>query len=172
MAAIPLAPLGATGGTSLVTDARSLDGLRRSAGQDPKTAAREAAKQFESLFMNELMKTMRASTQASGMLDNAGTKLGTEMLDAQLVSKMAGQPGSLSDVIAKQLERQMALVPGPIPSVGSANKSLPIVSLPAGAKLADVVRALNTLGATPADLQAILQAMKAAGALNAELEVI
>ncbi|MBL8349456.1 MAG: flagellar basal body P-ring protein FlgI [Burkholderiaceae bacterium] len=47
-----------------------------------------------------------------------------------------------------------------------------LVHLPAGAKLADVVRALNTLGATPADLQAILQAMKSAGALNAELEVI
>ena len=38
--------------------------------------------------------------------------------------------------------------------------------------LADVVRALNTLGATPQDLLAILQAIKAAGALNAELEVI
>ena len=47
-----------------------------------------------------------------------------------------------------------------------------LMHLPAGAKLADVVRALNTLGATPADLQAILQAMKTAGALNAELEVI
>ena len=47
-----------------------------------------------------------------------------------------------------------------------------LVHLPAGAKLADVVRALNALGATPADLQSILQAMKSAGALNAELEVI
>jgi flagellar P-ring protein precursor FlgI len=41
-----------------------------------------------------------------------------------------------------------------------------------GAKLADVVKALNTLGATPQDLLAILQAMKAAGALRAELEII
>jgi flagellar P-ring protein precursor FlgI len=47
-----------------------------------------------------------------------------------------------------------------------------IVNMPAGTKLADVVKALNTLGATPQDLLAILQAMKAAGALNAELEVI
>ena len=47
-----------------------------------------------------------------------------------------------------------------------------LVQLPAGAKLADVVRALNSLGATPQDLLAILQAMKSAGALNAELEVI
>jgi flagellar protein FlgJ len=64
------------------------------------------------------------------MLDNQGTKLGTEMLDAQLVAKMAGRPGGLSDVIARQLERQMALVPGPIPSAGSANNSLPMVSEP------------------------------------------
>ena len=47
-----------------------------------------------------------------------------------------------------------------------------LVQLPAGAKLADVVKALNALGATPQDLLAILQAMKSAGALNAELEVI
>ena len=39
-------------------------------------------------------------------------------------------------------------------------------------KLADVVKALNSLGATPQDLLAILQAMKSAGALTAELEVI
>jgi flagellar P-ring protein precursor FlgI len=47
-----------------------------------------------------------------------------------------------------------------------------IVQMPAGAKLADVVKALNALGATPQDLLAILQAMKSAGALNAEIEVI
>lgn len=47
-----------------------------------------------------------------------------------------------------------------------------LVQMPAGAKLADVVKALNALGATPQDLLAILQAMKTAGALNAELEVI
>ncbi len=47
-----------------------------------------------------------------------------------------------------------------------------LMQLPPGAKLADVVKALNTLGATPQDLLAILQAMKTAGALNAEIEVI
>jgi flagellar P-ring protein precursor FlgI len=47
-----------------------------------------------------------------------------------------------------------------------------LIQLPAAPKLTDVVRALNSLGATPQDLLAILQAIKAAGALNAELEVI
>jgi flagellar P-ring protein FlgI len=41
-----------------------------------------------------------------------------------------------------------------------------------GASLAEVVRALNSLGTLPQDLLAILQAMKAAGALRAELEII
>jgi flagellar P-ring protein FlgI len=47
-----------------------------------------------------------------------------------------------------------------------------LVQMAAGTKLTDVVKALNALGATPLDLLAILQAMKSAGALNAELEVI
>ncbi|MEP6970080.1 MAG: flagellar basal body P-ring protein FlgI [Betaproteobacteria bacterium] len=47
-----------------------------------------------------------------------------------------------------------------------------LMQIPASPQLADVVRALNVLGATPQDLLAILQAIKAAGALNAELEVI
>jgi len=47
-----------------------------------------------------------------------------------------------------------------------------LVNMAPGAKLADVVKALNSLGATPQDLLAILQAMKSAGALVADLEVI
>jgi flagellar P-ring protein precursor FlgI len=47
-----------------------------------------------------------------------------------------------------------------------------LVQMPAGTKLTDVVKALNALGATPQDLLAILQAMRAAGALRAEIEVI
>lgn len=47
-----------------------------------------------------------------------------------------------------------------------------LMVVPASASLNDVVRALNAVGATPQDLLAILQAMKAAGALKAELEVI
>ena len=41
-----------------------------------------------------------------------------------------------------------------------------------GASLADVIKGLNSLGANPQDLVSILQAMKAAGALRAELEII
>jgi flagellar P-ring protein precursor FlgI len=47
-----------------------------------------------------------------------------------------------------------------------------LIQMPAGTQLTDVVKALNALGANPQDLVAILQAMKSAGALQAELEVI
>ena len=73
------------------------------------------------------------------------------------------QPGPLSQgqtVVAQKSDIQIRQEPGNI------------IQMPASPQLADVVRALNTLGATPQDLLAILQAIKAAGALNAELEVI
>lgn len=47
-----------------------------------------------------------------------------------------------------------------------------LVNLQAGVNLSEVVKALNSMGATPQDLLAILQAMKSAGALRAELEII
>ncbi len=47
-----------------------------------------------------------------------------------------------------------------------------LLSLKAGVSLAEVVKALNAIGASPLDLISILQAMKAAGALRAELEIL
>ncbi|HPV31485.1 MAG TPA: flagellar basal body P-ring protein FlgI, partial [Methylotenera sp.] len=47
-----------------------------------------------------------------------------------------------------------------------------VLKLNSGTNLSDVVKALNAIGATPQDLLAILQAIKAAGALKADLEII
>jgi flagellar P-ring protein precursor FlgI len=48
----------------------------------------------------------------------------------------------------------------------------PLQILPSGVSIGEVVRALNALGVSPRDLISILQALKAAGALQAELEII
>jgi flagellar protein FlgJ len=98
--------------TSSTLNLGGLDSLKLQAQNDPKAATREAAKQFETLFTQQLLKQMRDSTMASGMMDNEATKMGTEMLDAQWASKMAGLPGGLSDVIARQLERQIGVTQG------------------------------------------------------------
>ena len=115
MAALPSSPLNAS--RTGFGDARGVESLRQQAAADPKAAVREAAKQFESLFMQELLKTMRQAgeSQRDGAFDNEGSKLGTELLDSQWATQVAGLPGGLSDVIARQLERQMGMNPGPIP---------------------------------------------------------
>lgn len=101
--------------------AGGLENLRIKADHDPKSAVREAAKQFETMFTQQLLKQMRDSTMNSDMLDNEGTKMGTEMLDSQWASKMAGLPGGLSDVIARQLERQMGIAQGVTAKPATAN---------------------------------------------------
>jgi len=63
-------------------------------------------------------------------------------------------------------------VAGRVASVEAKEKVAPMVSLPATASVDDLVKALNTLGVTPLDLVSIFQALKAQGALDADLEVL
>lgn len=91
---------------NLSVDLRSLDQLKHSSSKD-RQALKETAKQLESLIMQELMKSMRATTLDSGMLDNGTTEMGTSMLDTQMATHMSGMPGGLSEMILKQLERQI-----------------------------------------------------------------
>ena len=109
----------------------SLDALKAAASRDPKGSIREAAKQFESLFMQEVMKSMRASTLSSGMLDNSATQLGTEMLDTQFAGKMAGLPGGLSEAIQRQLQRQMGVQDLSPENVRKASQTTLAQALPA-----------------------------------------
>ncbi|GAB3671564.1 flagellar basal body P-ring protein FlgI [Salinisphaera aquimarina] len=76
---------------------------------------------------------------------------------------IVSQPNALSG-------GQTAVVPNADVTVQEGSGALNMVR--ASATLRDVVNALNQLGATPTDLMAILEALKAAGALNADLEII
>ncbi len=127
---------------ALAADANSLGKLKFQAGKDSPAAIRETAKQFESLFMRELLKSMREATMKSGMLDNPGSDLGTDLLDQQFAVKMSGQPGGLSDLIAAQLSRQMgvampegALNAGPLttPPMSTLQKSSSLAAYSANA---------------------------------------
>lgn len=103
-----------------------LDGLRAAAKSDPKGAIKEVAKQFEALFMQELMKSMRAATQGSGMLDNHGSEMATGLLDQQYATEMTGRPGGLAEAIARQLERQTGLSAGTGAALPSGGFQLPV----------------------------------------------
>lgn len=99
---------------SLAADTRSLNTLKLNAGQNSPEAIKETAKQLESLFMRELIKSMREATMKSGLTDSDQGNLGTDLLDQQLSVSMSGLPGGLSDTIARQLSRQMGM-PDPTP---------------------------------------------------------
>jgi len=104
-----------------------------------------------SIVMNQMV-TLQSCAVAHGNL--------SVVINTQPV---VSQPGPFSNgqtVAARQSQIQMK----------QDNGALKLVT--AGANLAEVVKALNALGATPADLMSILQAMKAAGALRADLEII
>ena len=107
---------------ALAVDGRALNSLKAQASQGNAQATQdatlEAAKQLESLFMRELIKSMREATMKSGLLEGAEGNLASDLFDQQLSVQMAGQPGGLAEAIQRQLSRQLGgdgqttLVPG------------------------------------------------------------
>ncbi len=113
-----LSPLGGSNALNLpadlAVDVQALGRLKLDAASSSGASdatIRETAKQFESLFMRELLKSMRDATLKSGMMDNAGSDLGTDLLDQQFAVQMSGGKGGLSDLITAQLKRQMGMAP-------------------------------------------------------------
>lgn len=92
----------------LAADTTSLNSLNALAGKDSRAALKETAKQFEALFMQELLKSMREASMKSGLMDNGGTELGGDLLDQQWSQLMTGMPGGLGEMIERQLSQQVA----------------------------------------------------------------
>ena len=90
---------GAVMATGLASDARSLDALKRSAAKDPQGAVRQAASQFEAVFMNMLLKSMRDSLPREDMLGSDSTRMYTGMLDDQLSQGLSGKGLGLADLM-------------------------------------------------------------------------
>ncbi len=106
---------------ALAADGASLNRLKYQAGQATPAAVKETAKQFEALFMRELLKSMReaSASMKSGLMDSPQGDLGTDLLDQQFAVQMAGQPGGLAEVIARQLMQQMGLADTARPAAAS-----------------------------------------------------
>jgi flagellar protein FlgJ len=141
---------------ALAADSRSLDTLKAQVGQGqtPETI-RETAKQFESVFMRELIKSMRQATMKSGMLDNAGSDLASDLFDQQMAVQMSGKPGGLSDMISAQLAKQMGVdLAGAGKTSGALSPDqLNGPSLSTGRKSASVAAAYQANGPKPTESQ-------------------
>lgn len=90
---------------SLAIDTQSLGQLRAQAKQSPDQALKTAAQQFESVFMNMMLKSMREATPQDGMMDSDQSRLYTSMLDQQLAQNLSGHGIGLADMLVKQLSR-------------------------------------------------------------------
>ena len=113
----------------LAVDVRQTEDLRLKIKQSPKEGLKQVAQQFESLFLNMMLKSMREATPQDGMMDSDQTRLYTSMLDQQLAQKLSSS-GQLG--FAKLIEQQLGrFVPG-AESSGAAS-TLPGVN--AGAPL-------------------------------------
>jgi peptidoglycan hydrolase FlgJ len=103
---------------ALAIDSKSLDALKVQAKHAPDKALASAAKQFEAVFMNMLLKSMREATPQEGMFDSEQTKMFTSMLDQQLSQTIGGSRGiGLADMMVKQLSRNANIMQqaGPLP---------------------------------------------------------
>lgn len=103
-------------------DVQAVNGLRIDAKGTGKAGLEAAAKQFEALFMNMMLKSMREATSQDSLLDSDQSRLYISMLDQQLSQSMASRGIGLADMMVRQLGRglpvdlpQEAVVPPIVP---------------------------------------------------------
>jgi len=89
----------------LAMDTQSLGQLKAQASQSPDKALKAAAQQFEAVFMNMMLKSMREATPQDGMMDSDQSRMFTGMLDQQLTQSMSSRGIGLAEMMVKQLSR-------------------------------------------------------------------
>ena len=92
----------------LAVDTKGLSELKQSAKDGSPDALKGAATQFEAMFINMMMKSMRDATPQEGLLDNQQSKVFTSMLDQQMSQNLAKRGVGLADVLVRQLSAQAA----------------------------------------------------------------
>ncbi|MGO4378469.1 flagellar assembly peptidoglycan hydrolase FlgJ [Pseudoduganella sp. RAF53_2] len=97
--------------SNFALDNKGLSELRQGARAGSADATRAAAQQFESMFVNMMMKSMRDATPQDGMMDSQQTKMFTSMLDQQTSQTIAKRGLGLADVLVRQLSKAQSAVP-------------------------------------------------------------
>lgn len=94
-------------------DFSGLTALKTKAQKDPDAALKEVAQQFESIFINMLLKNMRTSNEAigSGLFSSAQTKQYQDMMDSQMSQSLSSNGGiGLSEALIRQYQTQQGQV--------------------------------------------------------------
>lgn len=89
----------------LAFDANSLNQLKQAAKENSPEALKAVAKQFESVLMNMMLKSMREANPQDGAFDNEQSRMFTSMLDQQLSTNLSEKGLGLADVLVRQLSK-------------------------------------------------------------------
>ncbi|NYE61372.1 flagellar protein FlgJ [Duganella sp. 1224] len=87
-------------------DVRDMGSLKQSARAGSPQALKSAATQFEAMFVNMMMKSMREATPQDGMMDSQQSKTFQTMLDQQTSQNIAKKGIGLADMLVRQLNKQ------------------------------------------------------------------
>lgn len=98
---------GSTDGFAL--DVQGLEQLKRRSHQDAGGGLKEASKQFEALFLQMMLKSMRGAIPKSEMSSDSQTEMYTEMLDQQWAQSLSGKGIGLAEQLTRQLSRHSAI---------------------------------------------------------------
>lgn len=93
---------------NLAVDSKNLDSLRHAARQNSPEALKTAAKQFEALFLNMVMKSMRDASPQDGIFDNEQSRMYTSMLDQQMSQHLSNRGVGLADMLVRQLSSTLS----------------------------------------------------------------
>jgi peptidoglycan hydrolase FlgJ len=123
-----------TVGPTYYADFAGLEGLKKNVKADDPQAIRAAAQQFESLFTNMMLKSMREAKLSQGLGDSPQSDLYQDMFDQQMSLKMAQGKGiGLADMLVQQLTRNRAAkaaavdaTPAPGASTGAPSTGMSI----------------------------------------------
>ncbi|MCY1165691.1 MAG: flagellar assembly peptidoglycan hydrolase FlgJ [Pseudomonadota bacterium] len=110
----------ATGGVldqRLSLDVQGVDALRRTVRTSPDEGMKQASKQFEVMFMQMVLKSMREATPSGGMFGGQQEKMYTSMLDQQLSQNLSGRGLGLAEAMYAQLRRTMRSDEAPLSPV-------------------------------------------------------
>ncbi|MGK6311147.1 flagellar assembly peptidoglycan hydrolase FlgJ [Variovorax sp. DT-64] len=86
-------------------DVQGVDALRRTVRSSPEEGLKQVSRQFEALFMNMVLKSMRQAVPQSGLLDSQNEKLYLSMFDQQLTQNLSGRGVGLAEAMLAQLSR-------------------------------------------------------------------
>ncbi|MDZ4261539.1 MAG: rod-binding protein, partial [Pseudomonadota bacterium] len=99
----------------IYTDVSSLRNLKRDAAQGSPAALEKTAEQFEALFLQMMLKSMRQSSSGEGMFESDQTRFYQQMFDQQIAIDMAKKRQlGIADILVKQLGKEQPDQPEPL----------------------------------------------------------